>query len=179
MLPSRFVPLDLDATPRKWEMAPTLGELVSMSPHGSLAGFTWREETPPACLLAGHTSQPSLLSLIQVDSSLLHFAENTTTCYDHCPYVTSALNRRQFESTNMRPCNVSDRMLSYPAVDRPVIGSMLPSLASHLGGASLHLRESQIWTGVGRVPSHRHQHGVVTPRPRQVDVLPPHWFGAT
>ena len=35
--------------------------------HASWAGFTWRKEIPSTRLLAGLTSQPSLLSLIQTD----------------------------------------------------------------------------------------------------------------
>ena len=90
------------------------------SSYGLWVGFTWREETPSTCLLAGPKSQASLLSLIRADPFLLHLAENTMTCDYPCLHVRYAPNRRQFENPNLGPCNCFDRMSSYPTVDRLV-----------------------------------------------------------
>jgi hypothetical protein len=86
-------------------VSPTVNTQTSpvpeVSPHGSWASFTWREGIPLTRLLAGIMSQPSPRYLIRADPFLLHFAENTTTCYDNCPHVTSAPNIRRFVNLNL------------------------------------------------------------------------------
>ena len=91
-----------------------INHIPETSSHWSLGGFTWRKEVPSTRLLAGLTSQPSLISLSRADPFLLHLAENTVTCWYHCTHVRPAPNRRGFENPNLGPCNFSNRMSSDP-----------------------------------------------------------------
>ena len=78
------------------------------------------------------------------------FAENTTTCYDHCPHLTSAVRRRRLENTSMRSCNIYDWMLSYPTVDRPVIDPVcsLHRVSPRRGiVAFAEITDSGVWEG--------------------------------